>query len=251
MKKIIVITSKFNLMSGEVYKAYIKTEKARLEQEWISKRLEIFMRFTSQSLINQSDQRFIAIYAYEDSTEKNIFDTLAKYPKLPDNIRFVKKTEYMNELNKITEGYDTLLLTRLDSDDLYRNDFVERLMNYDIKDDLEEILCQRGYIYDSINNKLAEYYHKQFTFYTFIYRLGKGDNKYSSLEVSPMELLLDFSHFRTTDYNYETLPGRNFIFNIHNKNTDSGFSDYNHGFNRVERFIDNKQKIEDILYDFL
>lgn len=251
MKRVVVITSKLNLMTGEKFPAYSKYEKERLEEEWLSKRLDTFMKFTAQCLINQSDQRFVAIYAYADDTEKYIVDILSRYAKLPDNIRFVKVTEYINELNKITEGYDMLLLSRLDTDDLYRYDFVERLMEYEINEDLEEILCQRGYIYDSINNNLAEYYHKQFTFYTFIYRLGEGDKKYSSLDIEPMELLLDFSHFRTMNYKYEPLEGRNFIFVIHNENSDSKFGNYNNGFNRVERFIESKKEITDILYDFL
>lgn len=251
MKRLVVITSKFNIMTGDRNKAYSKTENERFDKEWITNRMSIFMKFTAQSLMNQSDQRFIALYAYEDATESYINEELSKYPKLEDNIIFIKKTEYMKKLDEITEGYDMLLLSRLDSDDLYRENFVKNLMEHDIKDETEELLCQRGYIYDSVNNRLAEYYHKQFTFYTFIYRLGEGTNKFSSLSVSPMELLIDFSHFRTIDYNYEPLMGRNFMFMIHKNNSDSKFADYNYGFNRVERFITNQQEIEDILYEFL
>lgn len=251
MKRIVVITSKLNLMTGDQNLAYKKYEKERLEEEWLSKRLDTFMKFTAQCLINQSDQSFVAIYAYANNTEKYIRDILSRYPKLPDNIRFVKVTEYMNELDKITEGYDMLLLSRLDTDDLYKYDFVERLMAYDIDDDTEEILCQRGYIYDSINNKLAEYYHHHFTFYTFIYRLGEGDKKYNSLDINPMDLLLNFRHVRTTNYKYKPFEGRNFIFVIHNENSDSKFSDYDNGFNRVGNHIYDENKIADILYCFL
>lgn len=253
MKKIVVITSKFNIMTGARNSTYSSNELERFEIDWIFNRVSIFMKFTAQSLINQTNQDFIALYAYEDSTEKVIQEAFSKYDKLPDNIRFVRFSEYMNVLDEITKGYDVLFLTRLDSDDLYCNDFVDRIMNYELNDEIEEILCQRGYIYDSVNNRLAEYYHRQFTFYTFIYRLSKEkeNEKYSSLSIDPMELLLDFSHFRTIDYKYEVLEGRNFMFIIHKKNTNSSFSDYNYGFNRVERFIDNQQEISDILYDFL
>lgn len=251
MKKIVVITSKFNLMNGDRNKTYGKNEKQRVEKDWIDNRIDIFMRFTAQSLMNQINQEFIALYAYEDSTENYIFDALSNYKKLPDNIRFVKKSEYMNELDKITQGYDILFLSRLDSDDLYRDSFVQNLYDLDLKDDTEEILCQSGYIYDSVKNRLAEYYHKQFTFYTFIYRLYKEGKKYSSLSIDPWDLLLNFSHFRTIDYKYETLPGRNFVFMIHSQNTNSFFGNYNYGFNRVERFIEDSQKKIDILFNFL
>lgn len=251
MERIVVITSKFNIITGDRNECYSKNERERFDKEWIFNRMSIFMRFTAQCLINQTDQSFFALYAYEDTTEMYIEQALSNHPKLPDNIIFVKKSEYIEMLDKLTDGYDMLLLSRLDSDDLYSDDFVETLMEYNLKDDTEELLCQNGYIYDSVNNKLAEYYHKQFTFYTFVYKLGKEADRYSSLEVSPMELLIGFSHFRTIDYKYEVLTGRKFMFMIHGHNTNSKFSDYNYGFNRVERFITNQQDVEDILYGFL
>lgn len=110
-KKIVVITSKFNLMNGERNSAYQSTEEKRLEEDWLRKRIDIFMNFLLKALVGQSNQSFIALYAYQDETE------------------------------------------------------------------------------ELIKNILAEYYHQQFTFYTIIYRLQQGVDKYKSFELEPFDLL--------------------------------------------------------------
>lgn len=250
MKVKVVITSKLNIMTGEKYEAYSKSAKERENKEWLEERINIFMNFTAKSLIHQTNQNFTALYAFEDSTENYIYEALDKYSKLPDNIKFVKKTEYMDMLDKITKGYEMLYLVHLDSDDLYRNDFVDRILKLEINDDTEELLCPFGYIYDSRNNRLAEYYHKQFIFYTFIYRFYKENEKYSSLNIDPWKLLIDFSHFKTINYKYEIVSGRNFMFNIHGNNANSFFGSYNYGFSEMQREIYNEDEKIDILYDF-
>ncbi|MGL5615050.1 MAG: glycosyltransferase [Sarcina sp.] len=250
-KRIVVITSKLNLMNGDRNSAYGSTEEKRLEVDWLRKRIDIFMNFTLKALIGQSNQNFVALYAYQDETEELIKNIFSNYESLPDNIRFVKKTSYMDELNKITKGYDILFLARLDSDDLYRYDFVERILEYKIKENQDVILCQNGYIYSSEKNILAEYYHHHLTFYTVIYRLQQGEDKYKSFEVEPFDLLLNFSHHKITNYNYEPLEGRNFIFLIHGENANSTFWDYDFGFSKVGRHIENNLEKESILFDFL
>lgn len=244
MKKIVVITSKFTN-----YKIDSKNEN--IKNEWIYNRMSIFMNFTAQSLMNQSNNEFIALYSYEDQIENDIEQALAKYPKLPDNIRFVNDSEYIKKLDEITEGYDILILSKLDSDNLYSDNFIETLMEYDLKDDTEKILFRNGYIYDVLSNRLAEYYHKKSAFYTFVYKLSNGEDKYLNLDITPMELLTGFSEFRAIDYKYEVLNERNFMVMIHKYSNNKTFSDYNNGFNKVERFIDKKQEIEKILYEFL
>lgn len=223
MKKMVIITSKFNIMTGERNTLYGKNEAVRTTKAWIDHRVDIFMNFTAKSLIKQTNQNFYAIYAYEDSTEKILLDSLNRYPKLQSNIMFVKKTKYMETIDNISKDLDILYLTRLDSDDMYVNDFVQKIYDFDIDENTQAILCRDGYVYDSKNKILAEYSHSSFTFYTFIYRLYKEKVRYSSLNITPWDLLINFFHFSINSYTFKLLEGRNFIFNIHSQNTDSVF----------------------------
>lgn len=249
MKKIIV-SSKFNIMTGIRNKTYGRNENLRFTKDWIENRMKIFMNFTCKSLQKQTNQNFTALYVYEDGTENLIIDALSKYPPLPENIKFIKKSEYDTVIDSLTIGYDELYLTRLDSDDMYVKTFIQKLHDYKPKEETEALLCQYGYIYDSINKRLGEYYHYQFTFYTFIYKLNNEDNKFSSLNITPWDVLVNFSHLKIIDYKYESIPERNFIFNIHSHNTDSIFGIYDWGNCRVEREILDKPEIGRITSDF-
>lgn len=250
MKKIVIITSKFNIMTGERNTLYGKNEMQRVTSEWINKRIDVFMNFTAKSLMNQSNQDFYAVYAIEDNTESLINLALAKYNKLPDNIRFVKKSEYSRYIDELSKGYDLLYLTRLDSDDMYSNKFVDKLYNYNICENTQVFICKDGYIYDSTNNKMNEYTHDSLTFYTFIYRLYKEREKYDSLPITPWNLLLNFSHFSPLSYQYEELEGRNFMFNIHDHNTDSRFPKTSFIFYTLGREIEDDTEKKNILNTF-
>lgn len=251
MKKKIIVTSKFNIMTGVRNPAYTKSVEISKTQKWIEDRIDIFMNFTAQSLMHQTNQDFTALYVYDPSTKNLIFNALDMYDALPENIMFVSKDEYSDTIDKLSEGYDYLYISRLDSDDCYVNTFIQTLHDYKIKDDTQELLCQYGYVYESATNTLASYFHEQFTFYTFIYRLYSERIKYSSLPLTPWDLLVNFFHFKSVDYIYESLHGNNFMFNIHNSNTDSSF-DSNHYSNRhINNIIDNPTEKFKILLTFL
>lgn len=250
MKSIVIITSKFNIMTGERNTLYGKNETERFTEEWLTNRMDIFMKFTAKSLMKQTVQNFYALYVYEDSTEAIIQSLLSKYAPLPDNIMFIKKSQYNHFIDMLSTGYDMLYLTRLDSDDMYHEDFVNRLLNLKISNETQAIFCKDGYIYDSIKNKLAEYSHLSFTFYTFIYRLYKEKVRYDSLPITPFDLLVNFFHFSVLDYNNVVLPGRNFMFNIHSLNTDSVFPQGSFIFYTLGETIINKQAKEKILKSF-
>lgn len=239
MRKKIILTSKFNIMTGERNRCYSRNEWARTNRDWLENRLAIFENFTLKCLKKQSVQDFTAVYAIEDSSEEVINEILQQYGPLPSNVMFVKKSEYTNVITSLCQGYDMLYLTRLDSDDMYPQEFVKTLHNFPIKENTQELLCQEGFIYHSPSNQLAEYYHQMFTYYTFIYRLYKEDTRFSSLPITPMDLLVNFPHGATMNYVYETIPGRQFIFHIHGTNTDSTFGVYDWGFAKVGKMIDD------------
>lgn len=251
MRKLVIITSKFNIMTGTRNTLYGKNESARVTEDWINARMDIFMNYTFKSLINQSNQNFLALYAYEDSTENFIENALLRYPKLPENIKFIKKSLYTSFIDTISSNYDLLFISRLDSDDMYEKNFVDNLLNYPLKDTTEALLCQNGYILNANSNQLNEYYHESFTYYSFVYRIYKEKKKYDSLNVTPWDLLINFFHFSVLNYNVEFLEGRNFIFNIHDGNTDSKFPISSFMWYRLEREITDKSEKDFIFKKFL
>lgn len=249
MRKII-ISSKFNIMTGNRNFTYGRNEHLRKNKEWIDNRVDIFMKYTGKCLMEQTNQDFTAVYVYADETEEDIKSAFSRYPKLNSNIIFVKKSEYEETIDNLSSDVDELFLVRLDSDDLYKKDIVEKLHNIEVDDSIEGLICRKGYMYEGLSNRLAKYYHKNFTFYTLIYRLNNEEVKYSSLDVTPYELLVDFSHGRIDDYNLLELQGRNYIFNIHGTNTDSTFELYDWGFARTEGEIVDEIEKEKILKEF-
>lgn len=251
MRKKIIITSKLNIMTGERNHCYGRNAGVRDNRDWLENRINIFQNFTLKCLKKQTIQDFTAVYAIDDSTEELINDILKQYEPLPSNIMFVKKSEYTNVITSLCEGYDMLYLTRLDSDDMYPQDFVQTLLNYPLKENTQELLCQEGFIYHSPTNELAEYYHQMFTFYTFIYRLNTESVKFSSLPLTPMDFLVNFPHGATMDYTYEVIPGRQFIFHIHGTNTDSTFGVYDWGFAKVGELIKDETNKNTILGRFI
>ncbi|MFS0907753.1 glycosyltransferase, partial [Priestia aryabhattai] len=68
----------------------------RFEKKWIDHRMALFMKYAVSSLKKQTNQNFLTLVRYEDSTEKLIKEALAQYKKLPSNIKFVNKAEHMN-----------------------------------------------------------------------------------------------------------------------------------------------------------
>ncbi|MGL5381211.1 glycosyltransferase [Clostridium sp.] len=251
MKKKIIVTSKFNIMQGERNSAYASTQEIRKNIDWIEERMDIFYKYTLKCLKKQTNQDFIAVYAYDDSTEVYIQDAINKRGTLPENIMFVPKSKYEYTIDDLSKGYDRLYLTRLDSDDLYINTFIETLHNIQIKDDTEALTCNYGYMYDSVNNRIAKIWHMSFTFYTLIYKLDEEAVKYYTLPMTPLEYLTDLSHFDIMKYRYEYIDGYNFIWNIHGKNAYSVFAKYDYYHLKTEQIINSDNIKNDILSKFI
>jgi glycosyltransferase involved in cell wall biosynthesis len=133
-------------------------ENTHLTEEWINKRIFIFMNFTLKSLINQSNQNYLAFIVYHDSSKQFIEKALKNYPKLPFNIRFVSSSEYEKAVIETLNNYKYFYELHLYSDDAYHKNYIEQLYHYRPALQTKVLICQNGYIYDSITDELAEYY---------------------------------------------------------------------------------------------
>lgn len=213
----------------------INSEWGRISQtkEWIDYRIEIFMKYTAQSLMNQSNQDFITIVRYWDSSKDLVFEALSKYEKLPKNIRFEKDSQADRIIENYIKDSDIFYIVRIDSDDMYAPDFMEKLNKLNYYDELQCIICQDGYVYDISDDKLATWHYFSPPFYTLVY----NTNKYLKGE----RYIIEGGHDGAIKLNYEVLPGLNFVFLVHKKNISSKFD------NRVDKKIIENEEEKDTL----
>lgn len=228
--KVIIIWSDFNTLPFS---------NKRLTKRWIEKRIDIFMKFTLQSLKAQTNQNFLALIKYEDKTNDIIANILDKYPKLPDNIKFISKSEYENKVLQTIKGFKYLYLVRLDSDDMYHKSFIQQLYDFNHHISTEAIVNQNGYIYDSIKKLLAKFPQKSPNYYTLVYKVVDyiDGKRYKIPGGHPNVIKL---------LKYETIKKPNYIRLVHSVNDSSTFR----LANRKNIIADNK-KVKKILTDFM
>lgn len=234
MSKKIVIGSDFNSLGW--------SEK-RLTREWIEERLALTMKYAVPSLKNQTCQEFSAFFRYDVKSEKNMLAALSHYPSLPDNIKFADSWNLSVQIKKDLENYDYLYAVRLDSDDMYHSSYVRRLQDYVHKEGTRLLINQNGYIYDSVQNRIAEYYHFSPQFYVVVYKAEdylKGERyKFKG-------------HCDAINQPHEIIEGRNFINHVHSSNHSLGsfrlLSDRR--LNNMSQIITDPEKIKGILKDF-
>lgn len=221
--KVIIVWSKF------------KTDKFSNEEEieeWIKHRLKVFMTYTCEGFKRQTNQNFIYLINYDEKAKKYILEELKKYPPLPDNIIFTE--HYHREIKKIIWQYKYLYLVRIDSDDMYCKEFIQKLISFKPKEETKVLIAQSGYIYDVHNGDLAKWFYKSPPFYTLIYNSIDFMNGYRH-EVH--------GHSSVINLPNELIDGDNFVVIIHGKNTVSRFSSsFQKGF--IDD-LDQKQKIID------
>lgn len=174
----IPLNSKDHPFFYEFEKKYKEAHIKAQTRAWIEYRINIFMKYTFQCLINQTNRNFVCIVRYEKNSEKFILDELNKYNRLPENIIFTSDGEGF--IKNAIKKYYYLYHIRLDSDNMYNVNFIQALWNMEYVEGLQCILCQNGYIYDNINNRIATIYHRSSSFYALIYKTKDylNDKKY-------------------------------------------------------------------------
>jgi len=207
-------------------------------KEWIDYRMDIFSRFTLQSLKNQTNQNFLALVRYAEKTEGLINNALSKHKPLPSNVKFVRNKKYEDIVNKSIAGYEHFYLVRLDCDDMYHKTFIQQLHEYKPKPNTRVLVNQKGYVYDSINHRLGNWFYVSPPFYTLIYKV----NDYLNGERVPIPR----GHCTVIRNPHEVIDRTNYIVVVHEKNTLNKFDNH-----RVGEAIIDRNKINRILKDFM
>ncbi|MDD3392670.1 MAG: sugar nucleotide-binding protein [Bacilli bacterium] len=204
LEKKIIIWSK---LKSDNFKNDEETEK------WLEHRIKVFMKYTLNSFKRQTNQNFTYVINYDDGIGKFLNKELAKYPKLPDNVIFTQ--HYYREINEQIKNYKYLYFVRIDSDDMYHKDFIQKLESFKPKIDTKALIAQSGYIYDVNTNELGEWFYKSPPFYTLIYETDKFLRGYR-YEIH--------GHSSVINQPHEIIPGNNFVVVIHGENTVSRFN---------------------------
>lgn len=183
----------------------------RFTKEWIEYRIDIFERYTLQSIKEQTNQDFRVYLCCEKITMPIIHECLAKREPLPDNVRFDTIPNNNKDILKYIEKYDYLYHIRLDSDNLYQKDFIQKLYDYRPKEDTEVIISQNGYVYDTRDACLASYFQKSPPFYAFIYKVQEYKNGFRYNTPGGHRMVIKL-------WKYELLDGANYMITLHGKN---------------------------------
>ncbi len=208
MRKKIIVQIRFNTSDHQA------NQGKRFTKEWIDYRISIFMKYTLQSLKIQTNQDFITLVRYESTTEDIIREALRHYEELPNNILFIRNNEYKKYIKNSIKEYDWLYLARIDSDDMYHKSFIQQLHDYNHKEDTVVLINQKGYIYDSLHNKMCLTKRTSPPFYVEIYK----SIDYMEGKRHPIS-----SHKHPIRLPHEILNGRNYVIVIHSNNTASTF----------------------------
>ncbi|MBU7008556.1 glycosyltransferase [Phosphitispora fastidiosa] len=228
-KKQIIVNINFN--------THRFTDK-RLTKEWIDERIGVFNKFTLRSLKNQTNQDFLTLVNYDPVTESLVMDALGNHEKLPDNVKFVTPSE-KNVINNI-KGYDHVYIVRIDSDNLYHTSFIQQLHDYNPKEETQVLINQKGYVYDSVNNKLATYFQVSPSFYTLVYKVEDY--------LKGIRHVIPGTHGAAIKLPHEILDRSNYTIVIHTCNFMNGA----HLFKwKDSRVITDKDEYDAILKDFM
>lgn len=192
-----------------------KSNLVIMDPKWIHDRIAIFMKYTLNSLKNQSNQSFMAYFLYYTPSEKLIMQELALYPDLPNNIRFIRQEDYDALSTYYAQNSKYYYEIEMGSDDLYHKNFVQYLYDYVPKPQTCILICQDGYILSSTSGELAEYFNYSSCFNCWIYHTSvylKGI-RYAYVgfvgaiklrhEIIPWRAYINHSHSLNLAFSYE------------------------------------------------
>ena len=231
MNKKVIIQIPFNVQGFN--------KKNELDDKWIRYRLMLFVNYNLKSLKAQTNQHFTALLRCRDETIPRIKQLISK--ELPENVLIVGIKEYKKKIKELIEDYNYLYLTRMDSDDLYVNTFVDTIQNYSPKPKTKVLISQNCYTYDINQNRLAYFFYHSPQSYVLIYKTkeyNKGKRYY-----------LKNGHGGAWLLEHELISGVNYMDTVHKRNDSSYFEGKTGGKKRWSE-IESKENIKEVLNDF-
>ena len=130
------IITRFNLRNNSPAWSRDKTGRTVLTDEWMDKRMELFMNFCMPSVINQSNKNFLWLIYFDETTDNGIRNIISELQaKYQGFMHFFFADGYMDFLKRYgkdvlsfcDQGQDHVITTRLDNDDIIHKDFVKKI----------------------------------------------------------------------------------------------------------------------------
>ncbi|MDK2587405.1 glycosyltransferase [Romboutsia sedimentorum] len=208
-------------------------------KEWIDYRIDIFMKYTAKSLINQTNQNFKCIVRHTKETKHLIDEALSKYPRLPGNIIFTDDGD--NKIKEIISDYKYIYHIRIDSDNMFNSDYIEQLHNIKYYTNLQCILCQRGYIYETNKNILVHMMHPSPSFYALTYTVDSF--------LSGLRYYVKDDHWGAMNLIHETIPTPSYIVIIHGLNISNDLEDIL-AYHYIQTSIATEEEKKQVLNEF-
>lgn len=132
-----IILTRFNL-------PFDLQSNIHIQREWLTERMRLFEQYCLPSIVQQTNRQFTWVILASDQTPRDMQNMLlsltAIYPFI--HILFCAYTNDLNALyqqvgEKYVQGYDYLLSTRIDSDDMLSANFCQALQS-SVQNSLEE-----------------------------------------------------------------------------------------------------------------
>lgn len=133
-----IILTRFNLQ-------YELQNDVHIQPIWLDERFRLFEQYCLPSVINQTNQHFTWVILFSNQTPIEYRERIMEYPQKYKNI-CVEFCPYYADVNllykyigeKYSQGYDYLLSTRIDNDDMLACNFVETLQQH-INSQIEDV----------------------------------------------------------------------------------------------------------------
>lgn len=224
------------------FKAKALSEKKGLDvaKAWVDYRFRFWRRYTLNSLLNQTNPSWESWFIVDDVSYELLngrFDTIQD-----DRVKIVFRNNQA-AAGKDAGDYDYYVVFRLDSDDMYRSDVTDEMMNIMVVDDeglYEYMQYTHGYIYKPRTKQLKEWWRKHMSppFFARIYT----NNEWSQMVDSGKLELFDGGHEQVRLHKRKLLEAGRFCVGIHDLNMVTTIG------KRTEIFNEDEKK--EILSDF-
>jgi hypothetical protein len=199
-----------------IYTRFDSHSATVLDKDWLKYRIEIFKKYTLQSLLNQTNQNFVLWIRYCWDFYEEV-QKLNEYLKTTGLKCFFSYFDSVNdrqieELNEYVKDSDLVLETRIDSDDMYHSSVVDEIQKKEIKE-YQILIYLDGYLYQESTKKLW-YYEGASPFYTCVYPSNVYIDKDKKKEYYPF--LPVIQNYPNLDL--QVLSKNKFIVVVHEKN---------------------------------
>lgn len=189
-------------------------------EEWIERRIALFMKYTAQSLIHQTDQNFTCLIRCTTSTLPIINEKLKAYPPLPSHIQFTDQAQ--NIIDRSMKEHKQLCRVVIDSDNMFHPAAISEIQHYQAKNETQSLVFQEGYAYDESTRDVIRIYHPSPSFYAVLYNEETYKLYYQKR--------LFEKHWDAVKYPFEPLKGARFCICIHELNVDNTFRSLKYGY---------------------